>query len=94
MKTHEVYKAFDANPSLKVRGIFLDLSKAFDKVWHNGLMYKQKSFDIGICGKYYGLIDSFLNDRHQRAVLNGQCSNWSKIKAGVPHFYLHKEILL
>ena len=27
---------------------------------------------------------SFLNDRHQRVVLNGQCSNWSKIKAGVP----------
>ena len=84
MKTHEVDKAFDANPSLKVRRIFPDLSKAFDKVWHDGLMYKQKSFGIGIRGKYYGLIDSFLNDIHQRVVLNGQCSNWSKIKAGVP----------
>ena len=80
--THEIYKAFDANPSLEVRGIFLDLSKAFDKVWHDGLMYKLKR--LGICGKYYGLIHSFLNDRHQRVVLNGQCSNWSKIKAGVP----------
>ena len=29
------------------------------------------------------LIHSFLNDRHQRVALNGQCSNWSKIKAGV-----------
>ena len=38
--THEVYKAFDANPSLEVRGLFLDLSKAFDKVWHDGLMYR------------------------------------------------------
>ena len=45
-------------------------------------MYKLKR--LGICGKYYGLIHSFLNDRHQRVVLNGQCSNWSKIKAGVP----------
>ena len=79
--THEINKAFDANPSLEVRGVFLDLSKAFDKVWHDGLMYKLKRF--GICGKYYRLIHSFLNDRHQRVVLNGQCSNWSKIKAGV-----------
>ena len=72
--THEIYKAFDANPSLEVRGVFLDLSKAFDKVWHDGLMYKLKC--LGICGKYYGLIHSFLNERHQRVVLNGQGSNW------------------
>ena len=44
-------------------------------------MYKLKR--LGICGKYYGLIHSFLNDRHQILVLNGQCSNWSKIKACV-----------
>ena len=44
-------------------------------------MYKLKC--LGICGKYYVLIHSFLNDRHQRVVLNGQFSNWSKIKAGV-----------
>ena len=30
--THEIYSAFDCNPSLEVRGVFLDLSKAFDKV--------------------------------------------------------------
>ena len=44
-------------------------------------MYKLKS--LGICGNYYGLIHSFLSDRHQRMVLNGQSSNWSHIKAGV-----------
>ena len=32
--THNIYRAFDANPSLEVRGVFLDLSKAFDKIWH------------------------------------------------------------
>ena len=71
----------DANPSLEVRGVFLDLLKAFDRVWHDSLTYKLKH--LGICGKYYWLILSFLNDRHQRVVLNGQCLNWSKIKAGV-----------
>ena len=34
--THDIYHAFDVNPSLEVRGVFLDLSKAFDKVWHEG----------------------------------------------------------
>ena len=45
-------------------------------------MYKLKS--LGICGNCYGLIHSFLSDRLQRVFLNGQSSNWSQIKAGVP----------
>ena len=80
--TYEIYKAFDASPWLDVRGVFLDLSKPFGRVWYDGLMYKLKS--LGICGNYYWLIHSFLSDRHQRVVLNGQSSNWSHIKAGVP----------
>ena len=47
--------AFDANPSVEVRGSFLDLSKAFNKVWHEGLLYKLKHMKIG--EKYFGLID-------------------------------------
>ena len=31
--THEIHASFDANPSLKVKGVFLDISKAFDGVW-------------------------------------------------------------
>ena len=57
----------------------MDLST--DKVWHDGLMTQLKL--LGICDKHYRLIHSFLNNRHQRVVLNGQCSNWSNIKAGV-----------
>ena len=60
--THEIYKAFYTNPSLDVREPFLDLSKAFDRVWHDGLMYKLNS--LGICGNYYRPIHSFLSDRH------------------------------
>ena len=36
--THETHAAFDCNPSLKVRGVFLDLSNAFDKVCHDGVI--------------------------------------------------------
>ena len=38
--THNTYCAFDVNPSLEVRGVFLYLSKAFDIVWHSNLLYE------------------------------------------------------
>ena len=64
-----------------MRGVFLDLSKACDTVWHDDLLCKLRC--MGICRKYFGLIDSFLSDRFQRVLLNGQTSKWSQIKAGV-----------
>ena len=80
--THEIYSAFDCNPSLEVRGVFLDLSKAFDKVWHDGLIYKLKS--LGISGSLLKLIQNYLDNRFQRVLLNGQTSEWKPVKAGVP----------
>ena len=80
--THEIYRAFNCNPLLEVRGIFLDLSKAFDKVWHQGLLFKLESF--GIRGKLLNLLEDYLSNRFQRVLLNGQESSWLPIKAGVP----------
>ena len=70
--THKIYKSFDVKISLEVRGVFLEIPKAFDQVWHDGLLYTLKL--LGICGRYYKLIQLFLNNRHQRVVVNGQSS--------------------
>ena len=77
-----IYSDFDHNPSLEVRGNFLDISKAFDKVWQGGLLYKLES--TGISGNLPILFHSFLNNRYQRVVINGQHLNWAPILAGVP----------
>ena len=80
--THKIYKAFDGNPSLETRGVFLDISKAFDKVWHEGLLNKLKSY--GITGNFLKLLENYMSNRYQRVVLNGQSSSWLDVNAGVP----------
>ena len=80
--THEIYSTFDCNPFLEVGGVFLDLSKAFGKVWHDGLIYKLKS--LGISGSLLKLIQNYLDNQFQRVLLNGQTSEWKPVKAGVP----------
>ena len=47
---HDIYNTFDANPSLEVRVVFLDISKAFDRVWHKGSLCTLKC--MGIDGNY------------------------------------------
>ena len=79
--THEIFEAFDCNPSLEVRSVFLDISKAFDKVCHEGLLYKLKS--MGISGELYNLLENYLAGRHHRMILNGQTSSWRPVLAGV-----------
>ena len=60
----------------------MDLSKAFDRLWHDGLRYKLEC--NGISGNVMILIRNFLRDRKQRVLVNGKCSQWASISAGVP----------
>ena len=62
--------------------VFSDISKAFDKIWLPGLIFKVKSF--GISGDLFELIKKFLSNRFQRVALNGQTSEWEKNSAQVP----------
>ena len=77
---HEIYNSFDE--SYEVRGVFLDISKASDKVWHEGLIFKLKQ--IRVSGNLITLIKDFLSDQKQRVVSNGQFSSWADFLAGVP----------
>ena len=52
--------------------VALDISKAFDRVWHAGLLHKLKSY--GISGQIFRLISSFLSNRWLRVVLDGKSS--------------------
>ena len=74
--------SLSAYPTLESHGVFLDTSKAFDKVWHEGIIFKLKS--MGISDALLELVKSFLTNKFQRVVLNGQTSEWLPLKAGVP----------
>lgn len=78
--SYNIYKVFDANPSREVKVTFLDMPRAFDRLWHAGFLFKLKR--LGLSGKFYGLVYLFLCNRHQRLVLNGQSSKWTPIGAG------------
>ena len=58
------------------------MSKAFDKVWHEGLIFKLKQ--NGVTGNLLKLLKNYLSNREQRVVLNGMSSNWGAINDGVP----------
>ena len=77
--THEIYKFLD--DGREVTGVFLDISKAFGKVWDQGVILKLKQ--NGISGNLLKIIKDFLSNRYQRIYLNGDSSGWAAVNAGV-----------
>jgi hypothetical protein len=73
-------KAIDDGKEIRI--IFCDISKAFDRVWHKGLLYKLKS--IGIDDTVLKWFESYLSNRRQQVVINGETSDTKSINAGVP----------
>jgi len=76
----EIVKKLDKGKD--VRFIFCDVSKAFDRVWHKGLLYKLRKY--GVKGNLLNWFGSYLTDRKQRVGINGYFSNWNTVRAGVP----------
>ena len=75
------------NRSRANRAVALDMWKAFDRVWHAGLLHKLRSH--GILGQIFGLISSFLSNRRLRVVLDRKSSQEYPVNAGVPQGSIH-----
>ena len=78
--SHKIYQALEKGEDICF--VSLDVSSAFDRVWHEGLLFKLRS--KGINGKLLEWFRSYLTNRRQRVVIKGQASKWAYILAGVP----------
>lgn len=78
--TNSIYLSLEEGKDVCM--VFLDVSKAFDKIWHDGLIHKLKAF--GIKGTLLTWLEDYLTGRKQRVVINGHYSEWRVLKAGVP----------
>ena len=87
---HDICKSFDCGH--EVGGVFLDMSKAFEKVWPDGIIFKLEQNDIS--GKLHKPLHDFLVNRKQSVVLNGQVSSWANVKTGFPQGSILSPLLL
>ena len=75
-----IAKAFSRSGA--TQAVALDIFKAFNRVWHAGLLHKLKYY--GISGQIFGLISSFFSNRWLQVVLDGKPSQEYPVNAGVP----------
>ena len=78
--TQDIEDAFQEKK--KVLAVFFDLSKAFDKVWKEGLLLKL--LRVGVHGKMYKWLSDFLFNRTARVKVDGTISRQVKLREGVP----------
>ena len=78
--SHKLHEALDNGHDMRI--VFMDMSKAFDMVWHNGVIFKLER--EGIDGLWLKWFISYLENRFQRVVIDGQSSNKLPVQTGVP----------
>ena len=71
---NQISTALDNNKEMRI--VFLDISKAFDRVWHKGLLFKLQS--IGISGNLLDWFTNYLTDRYQRVCIKNDSSSWKR----------------
>ena len=80
-KSNEKSRAL-AHPCSTTLNVFLYISKAFNRVWHDGLVYK--FCRCGVSGSLLLPLINCLKNRQKLTVLNGKASAWGTVTAGVP----------
>ena len=79
-----IVRAF--NRSGATQAVALDISKAFNRVWHSGLLHKHRSY--GISCQIIGLISFILSNRWLQVVLDGKSSQECQVSAAVPQEFI------
>ena len=74
-----------------MRTVYLDITKAFDKVWHEGVFFKLSQKEIS--GNLLKLLTDILKSRKQRVSLNGQTSSCTEVNEGVPQSSISGPVL-
>ena len=77
---NQICKSFDEKQSTCI--VYCDISKAFDRVWHKGLIHKLK--ELGFSGNVIAWISSYLSNRSQKVFIGSSFSRLLNINAGVP----------
>ena len=75
-----IYRGLDNEQEIAV--VLLDITRAFDRVWHKGLLFKLRN--IGISGSLLQWFESYLTSRYQKVVIKGKSSELKRLLAGVP----------
>ena len=79
---HQIFEWLESRECNAVDGIFLDWSKAFDKVNHNSCLSKLEHY--GIRGNLLQFFTNFLSNGQQRVSFRGELSSWLSVSSGVP----------
>ena len=87
--THEIYSLF--HDEFEARSVFLDISKAFQKVWNEGIIFKLKQ--NGISDVLLNILSDFIRNRKQGVTLSGQFLSWTNFNAGVPQISILGPVL-
>lgn len=77
---HQIVQSIDAKQYTCM--VFCDISKAFDRVWHKGLLFKLRQ--NGINGKLLQWISDYLTNRKQKVFIGSSMSSPKYLYAGVP----------
>jgi hypothetical protein len=77
---HSIGQKLDKNEQTDI--VYLDFAKAFDSVDHSILLHKLKCY--GVTGRLLNWLGDYLNNRHQRVVVDGAASKWTPVTSGVP----------
>ena len=80
MVTERIARTLNSSGATQATG--LDISKAFDRVWHNGLLHKLRAY--GVTDGIFQIISSFLSGWKLKVVLDGKSSPEFAINVGVP----------